>query len=151
MTPIRFNRISACSSIRIFEMERMIDCQLLIVSLIQPLICPPTIRDHQGFRLDPYFNKTEKCPSCSIWDQNYKATSRLVLNPTKNPLSVNKMIPLKLPLPNFGLVNFRQFFPAPRPSPNGSQHNRPIRRWHTVGSQQRHAEKHRDLDEWIQT
>ena len=47
VTPIQFNSISASSSIRIFEMERMIDCRMLTVSLIQPLICPPTIRDHQ--------------------------------------------------------------------------------------------------------
>ena len=41
--PIQFNSISACSSIKIFEMERMINCQMLIVSLIRQLIRPSTI------------------------------------------------------------------------------------------------------------
>ena len=90
-------------------MERVIDCQMLIVSLIQLLICPPTIRDHQGSRLDPCFNKTKKCPYCSILNSNNKTTFRITFHPTKDPLSLNKMTPLKLPLLNFRLINFDNF------------------------------------------
>lgn len=101
--------LGMCSRIRIHEIQRMVDRQVMISFIREAIICSPTIRSNCGVRFNFFFNYGQQCVFSSIGNSNDEQIFRFAFEPAKNPLSLNNSPPIILSFPQFSFIIFNSF------------------------------------------